>query len=222
MQDILEVDSVIKSFDTRQVLTDIYLKCCKGDIIGLLGRNGTGKSTLMKIIFGTLSAENRFIRINNRVLEKPYLSKDLIMYLPQDSFLPATLKVKEVVGLYFNGEGLVDILNDQILEKVAETKISNLSGGEGRYLEIKLLLFSKAKFVLLDEPFNGIAPIIIDSIKEIIKTQSESKGIILTDHDYNNVLDVANKYYLLFDGGLKEMRNKADFIEWGYIPESRR
>jgi ABC-type (unclassified) transport system, ATPase component len=220
MQDLLEVDSVIKSYDLRQILTDVYVKCVSGDIIGLLGRNGIGKSTMLKIIFGTLVADNKFIRINQQVIDKPYLKKDLINYLPQDGFLPVNLTVKQVVGLYFNDSTI--ILDDEILNKVINTRISNLSGGEGRYLEIKMLLFSKSKFVLLDEPFNGVAPILIDSIKDLIKKQSISKGIILTDHDYRNVLDVANRYYLMFDGGLKEITDKNELIDWGYIPESKR
>jgi lipopolysaccharide export system ATP-binding protein len=220
MRDLLEVDSVIKSYDLRQILTDVYVKCVSGDIIGLLGRNGIGKSTMLKIIFGTLVADNKFIRINQQVIDKPYLKRDLINYLPQDGFLPVNLTVKQVVGLYFNDSTL--ILDDDILKKVINTKISNLSGGEGRYLEIKMLLFSKSKFVLLDEPFNGVAPILIDSIKDLIKEQSINKGIILTDHDYRNVLDVANRYYLMFDGGLKEITDKNELIDWGYIPESKR
>jgi lipopolysaccharide export system ATP-binding protein len=220
MQDLLEVDSVLKSYDLRQILTDVYIKCASGDIIGLLGRNGIGKSTMLKIIFGTLVADNKFIRINQQVIDKPYLKKDLIKYLPQDGFLPANLTVKQVVKLFYDDHGL--ILNDSILKKVINTKISNLSGGEGRYLEIKLLLFSKSKFILLDEPFNRVAPILVDSIKELIKEQSIYKGIILTDHDYRNVLDVANRFYLMFDGGLKVITDKSELIDWGYIPESKR
>ncbi len=217
---MLEVDSVLKSYDFRHILTDVYVKCVSGDIIGLLGRNGIGKSTMLKIIFGTLVADNKFIRINEQVINKPYLKKDLINYLPQDAFLPANLTVKQVVELYYDDSTL--ILDDNILKRIVKTKISNLSGGEGRYLEIKMLLLSKSKFVLLDEPFNGVSPILVDSIKELIKVQSINKGIILTDHDYRNVLDIANKYYLMFDGGLKEITDKSELIAWGYVPESKR
>jgi len=222
MQDLLEVDSVIKSFGTKQILTDIYLSCSNGDIIGLLGRNGIGKSTLLKIIFGTLKAENKFIRINQKVLDKPFQKKDLIQYLPQHEFFPKYLTVKEAAQLYFKKKQIDLLLDDRILKMVENTRISSLSGGEGRYLEIKTLLYTKAKFVLLDEPFNGVAPILVDTIKEIIKQQSEYKGIILTDHDYHNVMDVANKYYLMFDGGLKKIENKMDLINWGYIPETKK
>lgn len=93
--------------------------------------------------------------------------------------------------------------------------------GESRYLEVKLVLNLDALFVLLDEPFNGISPIHIDLLKKMILDKSSKKGIILTDHDYRNVLDVANKYFLLFDGGLKTIRTKQDLIDWGYVPENK-
>lgn len=216
--DLLEIDSILKSYDIKQILTDIYLKCSTGDIIGLLGRNGTGKSTLLKIIFGTLNSENKFIRINNKVVIKAYLRDDLIKFLPQKHFLPGNLTVRQIINYYFRPNERENVI-DHIISKVLDSKICQLSGGEGRYLEIKLILYSKAKFVLLDEPFNGVAPVLVDTIIDLIKTQSINKGIILTDHDYRNVLDVANRYYLLFDGGLKMMNDKNELIEWGYIPE---
>jgi lipopolysaccharide export system ATP-binding protein len=219
MQDLLEVDSIVKSFDLKQVLTDVNLKCSKGDIIGLVGRNGIGKSTLLKIIFGVLNANNKYIRINNKVIEKPFLSKELIKYLPQSGFLPLNLTVQQVVGLYFKKEDKSVFLDDEILNKLLNTKISHLSGGEGRYLEIKMLLKSNAKFILLDEPFNGVAPLLIESIKKMIKNESFNKGIILTDHDYSNVLSIANKLYLMFDGGLKEIKDKQELKDWGYLLE---
>jgi lipopolysaccharide export system ATP-binding protein len=76
-----------------------------------------------------------------------------------------------------------------------------------------------SKFAFLDEPFNGISPIHIDLIKDLIKKYSQNKGIVLTDHDYRNVLDVANKYMILFDGGLKVLKTKENYIYWGYLPE---
>ena len=72
MPNLLEIDSVVKSYYGRSVLTDIYVKCETGDILGLLGRNGSGKSTLLKILFGTLSAERKSIRIDGKIYDQPY------------------------------------------------------------------------------------------------------------------------------------------------------
>jgi ABC-type lipopolysaccharide export system ATPase subunit len=221
MSNLLEVDSIRKSFGDKQVLTDIALACQPGDIIGLLGRNGTGKSTLLKIIFGTLFTDYKFIRINDEVLTQPFKSKNKIAYLPQDNFLPKNITVNKVVEIYSDDFDKKAFLEDEVLSKVIGTKIGNLSGGESRYLEVKLLLNLDSIFVLLDEPFNGISPLHIELVKNMILDKSIKKGIILTDHDYRNVLDVANKYYLLFDGGLKPVKTKQDLIDWGYVPDEQ-
>ncbi len=219
MSNLLEVDSIRKSFGDKQVLTDIALKCKPGDIIGLLGRNGTGKSTLLKIIFGTLFTDYKFIRINDEVLTQPFKSKDIISYLPQDNFLPKNISVEKVIEIYSDEFDQKKFLDDEVLSNVIGTKINNLSGGESRYLEVKLLLNLDSDFILLDEPFNGISPLHIELVRNMIRDKSIKKGIILTDHDYRNVLDVANKFYLLFDGGLKPVNTKQDLIDWGYVPE---
>ena len=222
MSSLLEVDSIRKAFGEKQVLTDIALKCQPGDIIGLLGRNGSGKSTLLKIIFGTLHTDYKFIRINDKILNSPYKTKNIITYLNQDNFLPKNITVKQVVEIYSKGLNQKQFLDDEVLSKVTGTKIRNLSGGESRYLEVKMLLNLDSVFVLLDEPFNGISPLHVDMIKAMILKSSIDKGIILTDHDYRNVLDIANKYYLLFDGGLKPVKTKDDLIYWGYVPDKEK
>ena len=221
MSDLLEADSIRKEFGRKQVLTDISLRCQPGDIIGLLGRNGSGKSTLLKILFGTLYTDYKFIRINDRILSQPFKTKRTIAYLNQDNFLPKNISVKQVFEIYSGELDEKGFLEDEVLSKVLLTKIGNLSGGESRYLEVKLLLCLNTLFVLLDEPFNGISPLHIDLIKTMIKDKALKKGIVLTDHDYRNVLDVANKYYLLFDGGLRSVETKQDLIDWGYVPESK-
>ena len=221
MSNLLEVDSIRKEFGTNQVLTDISLKCQPGDIIGLLGRNGSGKSTLLKIIFGTLNTDYKFIRINDSILNQPFKTKNTIAYLSQDNFLPKNITVQDVVEIYSDDLDQKGFLEDEVLSKVLRTKIRNLSGGESRYLEVKLLLNLDTLFVLLDEPFNGISPLHVELIKKIIIDKSSKKGILLTDHDYRNVLDVANKYYLLFDGGLKSVKTQQDLIDWGYVPDNK-
>ncbi len=216
MKNILEIDSVIKFYGERQVLSDIYMKCETGDIIGMLGRNGSGKSTLLKILFGCISSDNKFVRINGKVYKHPYKHQGLISYLPQHSFLLQHLKVHQTIRLYIN-EQIQSFFNDPIIDRIKNNKINTLSGGELRYLEIKLLLHTNSKFILLDEPFNSVAPIIVELLKNMITEHSKTKGIILTDHDYNNVMEVANKYCLIYDGGIKKIDNKEDLINWQYI-----
>lgn len=215
--DILEVDSLAKRYSERVILSDVYLKCLTGDIVGLFGRNGTGKSTLMKIVFGMEKADNKFVRVNDKVLlSQSQLIKE-ISYLSQDSFLPNNLTVLELVNLTLNNKNVDSFLNDAILSPFLSNKVNSLSGGELRYLEIKLLLNLPSKFVLLDEPFNGISPIIVQAVTELIKSHSKSKGIILTDHDYHSVLDVANRYYLLSDGYLRSISGRSDLVRLGYL-----
>ena len=79
----LEVTSVIKEYNNHQILTDVYLTCLTGEVVGLLGRNGTGKSTLLQIIFGTLDAVSQNISIDGKQIDHPYLKGNLIAYGPK-------------------------------------------------------------------------------------------------------------------------------------------
>ena len=213
MENELLIDSVNISFGNKKILTDIYLKIHTGDIIGLLGRNGCGKSTLLKIIFGTLEAENKFIRANGRVYDKLYKQNEIINMLPQDDFLPKGFKVKHIAKLYKN----INFEEFKLVQKIYNTKIEDLSGGEIRYFEFILLINSNAKFLLLDEPFNGVSPILADEIKIMIKNNSCNKGIIITDHDYRNVLSVANQIYIMKNGAIKKVNSEEELVNYGYI-----
>ena len=217
MHSILEIDSVLKSFNGRRILSDIYLKCETGDIIGMLGRNGSGKSTLLKILFGAMPGDYAYIKIDGIIYSNPFKTPGLISYLPQHPFLLEHLSVKQTADIYLDGIGVEHFLDDSLLGKLTQNKIAELSGGESRYLEIKLLLNMPSRFVLLDEPFNGVAPIMIDQLKIMITRHAQNKGIILTDHDYNNVLDVANKYCIVYDGVIKPIENKRDLVRYNYL-----
>lgn len=216
MSHILEVDSVQKHFDERSILTDIYLQCHTGEIIGLLGRNGSGKSTLMQIIFGTLEAQ-KFIRIDGKVYEEPYKTKDLIAYLPQHDFVPKHLSVKLAAYLYLGKTAAELFLDDAILKPLSNNKTGSLSGGEVRYFEIKLLLNTPSKFIMLDEPFSGVSPVMVEQIQQLILDKSPEKGILLSDHDYRNVLKITSRCCLIHQGSLKQIAGKEDLLRWGYI-----
>lgn len=213
----LHVDSVIKSFRNNNVLTDIYLSCKPGDIVGLLGRNGSGKSTLLKIIFGSLTADNKYIKVDSKVVSKLFENFNQIKYLPQDNFLPKDISIEKILSLYSDEIDATKLKNDPFTSRFLKKKVRQLSGGEKRIIEILLIVYSKARYLLLDEPFNGVAPINIEDIKRKIREQSKTKGIILTDHDYRNIIDVSNRIILLSDGGLKEIKGHKELEYWGYI-----
>lgn len=216
MCECLEVDSVIKSFGDKNLLTDIYLKCQPGDRIAIFGWNGSGKSTLFKIIFGTMNGDRSFIRIDGKVQKKQAFRSGQIAYLPQHNFLPPSIRVEEAINLYIQASERKQFLNDKNLAYTNYSRAEELSGGELRYLEIKLILFCSAKYILLDEPFNGISPVCCESVRELIQKASQSKGIIMTDHNFREIHKIANRILLLDQGALKEIKVKSELISYGY------
>lgn len=219
----LEVDSVLKEFGNKTVLTDVYLCCRPGDIIGLFGRNGSGKSTLLKIIFGTLKGDRSFVRINGKIINRPAYKTGQIAYLPQHNFIPHYLTIGQAVRSFIPAALYKQFLGDRFLFKIRNSKTAHLSGGELRYLEIKLILYSKAPYVLLDEPFNGLSPIAAESIRAHIAECAKTKGIILTDHNFREVHKIVNRIMLLNDGYLKNIKEKEELIPYGYyLPEERK
>lgn len=217
MNSILEADSIEKSYNYNTILSDVYLKCETGDIIGVLGRNGCGKSTLLKIIYGIIPAEHKFVRIDYQIRRKAYKYANEISYLPQDNFIPKHLKVIKAIKLFLAKGKVSDFCDDSFIESILNQKIRNLSGGELRYLQIKLILFSDSKFALLDEPYNGLSPIMVNLTNELILKQSQHKGILLTDHNYENVLNVSTQLYLIKDCSTKKLKDKKELIQFGYL-----
>ena len=223
MVNTLEIDSIYRVVNQNLTLSDIYLKCNTGEIVGIVGRNGAGKSLLMKIIFGIEKTENKFIRINNNnnSIKEPYKKFGLITYLPQSSFLPKNLKVIHTIKLYINKSEVANFANDQILNPILESKVSEISGGELRYLEIKLLLNFKSHFVLLDEPLSYLSPILKEKVLKLIVEKSADKGIIVSDHDYFNLKSIITKLYLMNSGNLKQISDESELIMWNYLPKRK-
>jgi ABC-type multidrug transport system ATPase subunit len=214
---ILEVDSVQKSFDNKSILSDVYLKCETGDVIGLLGRNGSGKSTLLKIIFGIENADFKFVRIDGAVKSKTSDLFKEISYLSQDNFIPNHFTVKKAISLTIDKSQINEFYEDELIGPLKDSKISHLSGGELRFLEIKLILCSASQFVLLDEPYNGLSPLMIEKVNKLIQNKSNQKGIIITDHNYENVIAISSKLVLMKEGKAHHLKNKTELIEKGYL-----
>ena len=215
----LEIDSVQKRFDEKSVLTDVYLKCQTGDIIGLLGRNGSGKSTLLKIIFGIQNADQKFIRVNGAIKNKTSELLQDISYLHQDNFIPNNFSVKKAISLSIPKQTVNFFYEDDLIRSLKEKYVKELSGGELRYLEIKLVLSNSSKFVLLDEPYNGLSPVMAEKTNELIVENAKRKGIIITDHNYEKVIQVATKLILMKEGKVHHLKDKTELIEKGYLSE---
>jgi ABC-type multidrug transport system ATPase subunit len=215
----LYVDSVLKSYGSLTVLTDIFIECRPGEIVGLIGRNGSGKSTLMKIIFGSIPAQQKFVRINGVHIDSMKQAIRWIRYLPQDHYLPKNIKIHKVIEFYRQVIDIEKFKKNPLVINMMLSSPGQLSAGEKRIVEILLILHSKTKYIILDEPFNGVAPIYKDDIKSLIREASKSKGILLTDHDYRNVIDVSDRLLLLYDGGIKNIKDKNELVYYGYIPD---
>lgn len=216
-ENILEIDSIQKKLDTKWILSDVYLKCRTNDVIGLLGRNGSGKSTLLKIIFGVIQSDNKCIRINGIVKNKTSDLLDEVSYLSQEKFIPNYLSVRKAISLSIEPESKQKFHDDEMVQSIIHKRIKQLSSGELRYLEIKIILFKSSKFILLDEPYNGLSPLMVEKVNQLIKDNSSRKGIIVTDHDYENVIRISNQLLLLKDGKIHHLKDKIELIEKGYL-----
>lgn len=216
---LLEVQGLNKSFGKKKVLQNISFQCETAEIIGIFGRNGSGKSTLLKIIFGTLKADSLDLTLNAQSLEvKKVVPSKKIAYLPQDSFLPKSTKVRDLIPVFFpDGDDQDKIFYAKGVSNFENRKVGQLSLGQLRYLEILLLGHLKHPFLMLDEPFSMIEPLYKDSIKELLIKLKETKGIILTDHYYNDVLEITDRNFIIKNGKKINVGNKLDLAKYEYL-----
>lgn len=213
---LFEVDNIELSFDGKEILKAIYFKAEKGKITGVLGKNGCGKTSLLRIIFGELIPNNKLIRIDKVPYLKSLYKYNFIKYLPQFGFIPKNISVKKSFDLF-------QVALDDFKKDFPEFTIDNnakfeaFSGGETRLLETYLTLKTKSKIVLLDEPFSFIAPIYIEKVKEIIMLEKLHKIIVITDHFYKDILEISDSIYFLKDGYSKLIKTPEELIELNYI-----
>lgn len=213
----LHIDSITKSFGKKDILKDIYLSCETGNICGLLGRNGSGKSTLFQIIFGTIKGDTQYIKFNDIILKNQSDRKNRIAYLPQHSFLPKNLKIKNLIDLFCAKENNAKISQSKFIQPFLNEIPNTLSGGELRIVEVLLIIYSRAEFILLDEPFHSLSPKTVTEIKTIIKQQTD-KGFIISDHQYHDVLDISDNIFLLSDTHLKPIKDLTELKRFNYLP----
>ncbi len=216
----LEIDSVQLQIGERKLLHDIFLSVQKGEIIGLLGKNGEGKSTLLKLIFGLFRSDHKFVRIGKKKIDRLTDSAAHIHYLPQHGFLPGHASIKALISFMCEGS-LRDLIESHpLVVQYAKRRAAHLSGGQRRMLELLLVLHSKASFLFLDEPFRALDPLYVEEVKELIRNQRAQKGIILTDHLYREVIQVSDRLVLLQNGHLIHLQSPNELIETGYLPDN--
>lgn len=215
---VLEFDGIELSFGTHSVLSSVYMKCETGKIIGLMGRNGCGKSSLMKTVFGSWKNPNQSVRVNSFPLIGNYQQDKFISYLPQENFIPQKLTVAMALEYFeMNCESLVEHFPD--FKVLLFIPARDLSGGHLRLLETFLILKSPHPFCLLDEPFSGLMPLHIEYMKRLISQAKSSKGIILSDHLYRHTMEMADEIYLLSNGKTYLIKDREELIFRGYLPE---
>ena len=210
----LEADSIQLQFGDRIILSNIYLKCETGKITGLLGRNGQGKSCLMKIIYGTLNCD-KSVRVDNMAQHEAFKRPDLLLYLPQFNFIPESLSLKRI----FQDFALDFSSFAQRFPEFASTYklcIGSLSGGGQRLVELYVIVKSKSRFAMLDEPFTHLSPIQIEKVKELLLEEKTNKGLLITDHMYRQVLDICDNLYVLSNGKAHLAKSHVDIETLGY------
>lgn len=193
----LILDSIFFRVPELSILEGAWLKAEAGQVTAIIGRNGSGKSTLLKVAAGQIKATAGITIIDGERIHSKSLNRRFakIGYLPQDTMLPPDITVKRLIKSLGESKKLTE---DPLIQKIYNQKAIQLSGGEKRYLETAILFHLDRKYILLDEPFTGVEPTIIDLlIYRIRKEAHNGKGILLTDHMNRYISMAADKGYLI-------------------------
>lgn len=210
----LSVNNLAKSYRGRAVVKDVSLQITTGEIVGLLGPNGAGKTTCFYMILGLVNVDGGTITLNGRNLtELPIHQRARagLGYLPQEASIFRRMSVRDnLLAILETRKGLDRrrriALCDELLEEFSVTHLRDvlgqaLSGGERRRVEIARALATDPTFILLDEPFAGVDPISINDIKGIIKhLRDRGIGVLITDHNVRETLDICERAYIVGEG----------------------
>lgn len=212
--DTLHAHHLAKSYKGRQVVRDVSLTVNSGQIVGLLGPNGAGKTTCFYMIVGLVNADGGQILVNDiDMTQLPIYARARlgIGYLPQDSSIFRNLSVEDNIMAILQTRKDLDrtqrkqkmesLLTEFHINHIRGNKGMSLSGGERRRTEIARALANDPHFILLDEPFAGVDPISVSDIKSIIEHLSaRGIGVLLTDHNVRETLDICEKAYIVSEG----------------------
>ena len=212
---MIKLNKVTKYFDTYKALDNLSLNVNSGEIYGLLGANGAGKSTTLNLILGFLKPDNGLIQINNDVNK---VNTDLIGYIPENVNLYPYLSGVEnldyfckLAGFNYGKTQLSQFLNDCGLQEDAHHKlVSNYSKGMRQKVGIAIAYSKQAKVYLLDEPASGLDPLSSNELSELLKKiAANGSSILMASHDLFRVRETCNRIGILKNGNLvKEMDAK--------------
>tara|TARA_R110002072_G_scaffold11196_2_gene50896 strand:- start:55307 stop:56032 length:726 start_codon:yes stop_codon:yes gene_type:complete len=225
--DTLNARHLAKSYKGRQVVRDVSLTVNSGQIVGLLGPNGAGKTTCFYMIVGLVNADKGNIHINDQDLTGlPIFARARLGlgYLPQDSSIFRNLTVEDNIMAILETrkdldkaqrrEKMESLIQEFHINHIRTNKGMSLSGGERRRTEIARALATDPRFILLDEPFAGVDPISVSDIKSIIEhLKMRGIGVLLTDHNVRETLDICEKAYIVSEGGIIAEGSATQILE---------
>lgn len=209
----LEVISIAKSYDKRQVLNDISLSVGKGEVLGLLGPNGAGKTTCFYSIMGLVRPDSgRILMDGEDVTSLPMYRRAILGlgYLPQETSIFRGMTVEQNINSVLEmvepdretrEAELERLLGEFGLLKLRASPAMALSGGERRRAEIARALAAKPSIMLLDEPFAGIDPLSISDIRELVRDlKTRGIGVLITDHNVRETLEIVDRACIIYGG----------------------
>jgi lipopolysaccharide export system ATP-binding protein len=209
----LEVRSIAKSYDRRAVLHDVSLAVHRGEVVGLLGPNGAGKTTCFYSVMGLVKPDSGRIFLDGQDITGLPMYRRAILglgYLPQETSIFRGMTVEEnimaVLEVAQPDRAQRQARLDQLLGEFGLTALRDspamaLSGGERRRCEIARALAAEPTIMLLDEPFAGIDPISISDIRELVRElRSREIGVLITDHNVRETLDIVDRACIIYDG----------------------
>jgi lipopolysaccharide export system ATP-binding protein len=210
---VLRAEHLVKKYKNRAVVNDVSVEVHQGEIVGLLGPNGAGKTTTFYMTVGMIRPNSGKIFLDDKDItnEPMYRRSQLgIGYLAQEASVFRKLSVEDNISAILEmtdmtkeaqKEKLETLLDEFSLNRVRKNRGDVLSGGERRRTEIARALAVNPKFILLDEPFAGVDPIAVEDIQAIVKKLIDKNiGILITDHNVHETLNITNRAYLLFEG----------------------
>ncbi|MFT6074233.1 MAG: lipopolysaccharide export system ATP-binding protein [Yoonia sp.] len=209
----LQIVNLCKSYRKRPVIRDVSITLGRGEVVALLGPNGSGKTTCFYAIAGLVTPESGRVIIDGRdVTTLPmYRRAQLgIGYLPQEMSIFRGMSVEDnilsilelaVADRHRRRERLEELLSEFSIEHLRRASALALSGGERRRVEIARCLAAGPKYVLLDEPFAGVDPIAVGEIRHLVSDlKNRGIGVLITDHNVQETLQIVDRAYILHDG----------------------